>query len=114
MVLAAGTGLGTALLMPEVRTAPQQPRASPQHTVLPLEGGHTNVIASTLETPEGKSEREMLTHLSKSLYPYHCPREVGSSLILISKDIMATTPLSTRTLSRVEASLTLTTSSRQS
>jgi glucokinase len=61
MVLAAGTGLGTALITPESRT-------SQNHTVLALEGGHIAVTASTLDDKEGIEERELLAYLSKKLY----------------------------------------------
>jgi glucokinase len=61
VVLAAGTGLGTGLLMP-------RGRGLVGHSVLPLEGGHTTATVTTLNSEEAKEERELVTYLSLDLY----------------------------------------------
>jgi glucokinase len=62
VVLAMGTGLGTALLQQDLLSR------SPRHSVLPLEAGHSLVNELGPSHKEYATERDLIQHLSKKLY----------------------------------------------
>jgi glucokinase len=61
VVLAMGTGLGTALLQ-------QAPSTVSKHTVLPLEAGHALVNELGSTSNESKEDRDVIAFISQKLY----------------------------------------------